>query len=255
MSDATLSTTRVQKPKRCRRRTAVILALAAGAAVAIFPVRRAAAYDIILDPLALVEHIEQVVQLVAQVESEAQQIANQLKELEHLGSDVAPNDPAMVAGLQGQFDASLYNTSSPASQLNARFPADMSGVTWTQYQSDESTWTADQNQALAENRQVENQVYRDMDTTRQQVQGIVDASNSASGETAAIQAHNDLLAVASGELAKLQALKAARSRLRTERLARQQSEAAYAGAEQGRVRAGWANPAPPTQTVVDPFQD
>ncbi len=37
-----------------------------------------------------------------------------------------------------------------------------------------------------------------MDTTTRQVQGIVDASNSAAGETAAIQAHNDLLAAASG---------------------------------------------------------
>jgi conjugal transfer/entry exclusion protein len=70
-----------------------------------------------------------------------------------------------------------------------------------------------------------------------------------------VQAHNDLMAVASGELAKLQALKAARSRLKTERLARQQSELSYAAAEQGRVRADWGNPAPPTGSVTDPFQN
>jgi hypothetical protein len=63
------------------------------------------------------------------------------------------------------------------------------------------------------------------------------------------------LAVASGELAKLQSLRVARSRLKTETLAQQQSEAAYAAAEQTRVRAGWENPAPPTGTVVDPFQN
>jgi P-type conjugative transfer protein TrbJ len=108
---------------------------------------------------------------------------------------------------------------------------------------------------VVENRQLENQVYRDMDTTRQQVQAIVEASNSAPGETAAIQAHNDLLAVASGELAKLQALKAAHARLNTERQARQQSELSYATAEEGRVRADWSNPTPPSQTVVDPFQN
>ena len=115
----------------------------------------------------------------------------------------------------------------------------MSNATWGQYQSDESNWTDDQRQSLAENRQLQNQVYQDMDTTTQQVQDIVDASNSASGETSAIQAHNDLLAVASGELAKLQSLKLARSRLRTEKLAQQQSESSYAEAERERVRSGW----------------
>src|ERR1700722_4119532 len=131
----------------------------------------------------------------------------------------------------------------------------MSSVAWSEYQSDESTWTANQRQAVTENRQLQNQIYRDMDTTTQQVQNIVDGSNSASGETSAIQAHNDLLAVASGELAKLQSLKLARSRLRTEKLAQQQSESSYAEAERQRVRNGWDNPAPPTQTVVDPFQN
>jgi hypothetical protein len=61
--------------------------------------------------------------------------------------------------------------------------------------------------------------------------------------------------VASAELAKLQALKAARSQLTTERMARQQSELSFAAAEQSRVDADSANPAPPTETVVDPFQN
>jgi P-type conjugative transfer protein TrbJ len=246
------------KPHGRRRKALAALALAIGSAMAFGPVRRAAAcwYDpIIFDPQALVQNVQKVVQLVQQVESAAQQVQNQLHELAHLTNGVAPDVPAVVAGIQGQLDASLYSTASPAGQLDARFPADMSNVTWNQFQSDAATWTANQRQALAENRQLENQVYRDMDMTRQQVQGIVEASNAASGETAAVQAHNDLMAVASGELAKLQTLKAARSRLKTERLARQQSELSYAAAEQGRVRADWGNPAPPTGSVTDPFQN
>jgi P-type conjugative transfer protein TrbJ len=160
----------------------------------------------------------------------AQQIANQVEELAHLDVSIAPNDSGIIAGIQAQFDTSLYHTASPGNQLDSRFPTDMSSATWTQYQSDETTWTADERQSLTENRQAENQVYQDMQTTQQQVQAIVDASNSAPGETAAVQAHNNLLSVASAELAKLQALKTARSRLRTEQLARQQSEAAFATA-------------------------
>jgi len=243
--------------KPYRRKTLAAAALLAAGTMVFGPTRRAEAFlfDIVFDPSAYAEHVQQVVQLGQQISSAVQQVENQVKELTHLNADVAPNDAAIVAGVQGQFDAAIYNTPSPASQLNTRYPADMSNITWNQYQSDQTTWTSDQRQAVIENRQLENQVYRDMDTTRQQVQAIVEASNSAPGETAAIQAHNDLLAVASGELAKLQALKAAHARLNTERQARQQSELSYAAAEEGRVRADWSNPTPPSQTVVDPFQN
>jgi P-type conjugative transfer protein TrbJ len=175
--------------------------------------------------------------------------------LEHLNFNVTPNISAIVAGIKGQLDSSLYNTTTPASQLDTRYPADMSGVSWTQYQSDQSTWSDQQHQSLAENRQVQNQVFQDMDTTTQQLQKLVDASNSASGETSAVQAHNDLLAMASAELAKLQSLKVARARFKTEQLAQQQSEESFAESERQRVRDGWDNPAPPTATVVDPFQN
>jgi len=195
--------------------------LAVGATLVFMPVRRAHAFlfDIVLDPAALVEHVLQVASIGEQIDAVVQQVANQVKQLEHLNLNITPNISSMVAGVEGQLDSSLYSTTTPASQLDTRYPADMSSFAWAQYQSDESTWTANQRQALTENRQLQNQVYRDMDTTTQQVEGIVNASNSASGETSAIQAHNDLLAVASGELAKLQSLRVARFRLKTETVA------------------------------------
>ena len=159
----------------------------------------------------LVENVLQVVDLGEQIDAVVQQVENQVKELEHLNLSAVPNIAGIVSGVEGQLESSLYSTSNPASQLDTRYPADMSNATWAQYQSDESTWTDNQRQSLVENRQLQNQVYQDMDTTTQQVQDIVDASNSASGETSAVQAHNDLLAVASGELAKLQSLRVARS--------------------------------------------
>jgi P-type conjugative transfer protein TrbJ len=244
--------------QRRLRRNLLGVAFAAGIAVAFGPIRRAAAcwFDpIIFDPEAMVEHVDQVAQLGQQVSSAIQQVKNQLMELAHLDTSVAPNVTGLVAGIQAKFTASLYGNTSPADQLNSDFPADMSGSTWAQYQSDETTWTMDLQQARSENRRIENQVFQDMNTTSQQVQAIVQASNSAPGETAAVQAHNDLLAVASTELAKLQALKAARSQLTTQRLARQQSELSFAAAEQNRVDADSANPAPPSETVVDPFQN
>jgi len=245
-------------PRQRRRKALAALALAAATAMALGPARRAAAcwFDpIIFDPQIYAQNALQVAQVGEQVDAASQQIQNQLQELAHLGSGVTPNVPAVVQGIAGQLNASLYGTTSPVGQLDSRFPADMSNVTWGQFQSNQATWASDQRQALVENRQLEDQVYRDMETTRQQVQGIVNASNAAPGETAAAQAHNDLMAVASGELAKLQTLKAARSRVKTERLALQQSELSYGAAEQSRVRAGWDDPTPPSRTVADPFQD
>jgi P-type conjugative transfer protein TrbJ len=244
------------QPKRRRRDLLLSLAIAAGLTAAFDPVREAFAcwYDpIILDPAALVEHVEQVAQLALQVESAVQQVKNQVQELKHLNVGVAVDAASVVSGLRGQLDASLYDTSNPRDQLDSRFPSDMSGTSWDQLQLDRTTWTSNERQALAENRQLQNQIYRDMAVTHSQVQGIVQASNSAPGETAAVQAHNDLLAVASGELTKLASLKAVRSRLRTETQAREQSELSFAAAEQKRVRAGWENPAPPTGGVVSAF--
>jgi P-type conjugative transfer protein TrbJ len=243
-------------PPRRRRLLAAVF-LATGAALVLLPARRADAFlfDIVLDPVALVENVLKVVDLGEQIDAVVQQVENEVKELEHLNLSAVPNIAGIVSGVEGQLESSLYSTANPASQLDTRYPADMTNATWAQYQSDESTWTDNQRQALVENRQLQNQVYQDMDTTTQQVQDIVDASNSASGETSAVQAHNDLLAVASGELAKLQSLKIARARLKTERLAQQQSESSYAESERQRVRTGWDNPAPPTETVVDPFQN
>jgi P-type conjugative transfer protein TrbJ len=246
-------------PKRLRQRRKVltVVFLATGAAMVFLPARRADAFlfDIVLDPIALVENVLKVVDLGEQIDAVVQQVENQVKELEHLNLSSVPNIAGIVSGVENQLESSLYSTPNPASQLDTRYPADMSNATWGQYQSDESTWTDNQRQALVENRQLQNQVYQDMDTTTQQVQTIVDSSNSASGETAAIQAHNDLLAVASAELAKLQALRLARSRLRTEKLAQQQSELNFAESERSRVRSGWDSPPPPTGAVVDPFQN
>jgi P-type conjugative transfer protein TrbJ len=247
-----------QRSKSRYRKAAAVLALGVGAAVTLAPVRRAAACwfnPIIFDPSAMAEHVEEVNQLGQQIDLAIQQVAIQTLQLAHLSGNVAPSEPTMVSGLEGQLEASLYQTSSPANQLNMRYSADMSSASWQDFQSDEATWISDERQSLVENRQLQNQVYRDMPTAQQQVQRIVEASNAAPGETAALQAHNDLLAVASGELAKLQTLKMTRSRLHTEQAAREQSEQSFAAAEQGRVRSNWSNPAPSSESLSDPFGD
>ena len=220
------------------------------------PVRRANAFlfDIVLDPANLVEHVLQVAQLAEQITAVVEQVENQVKELAHLNLNSVPNIAGIVSGVEGQLQSSLYDTPSPASQLDTRYPADMSNATWAQYQSDQTTWTDDQRQSLVENRQIQNQVYQDMDTTTQQVQNVVDASNSASGETSRFKPTTISWP---SPRANSPSCKPCESpdRAQDQKLAQEQSEASYAAAERQRVRNGWDNPAPPTETVVNPFQN
>ena len=208
---------------------------------------------IVFDPQALVEHVQEVAQLVQQVQTAAQQVQNQLREMAHLGGGVAPDVAGTIGGVRAQLDATAYESPQPSEQFDAQFPIQMSDVSWGQYQSMRAGWADAYRQTLIENRKAEDAVYRDMDATGQRIRAIVAASNAAPGETAAVQAHNDLVAVASAEVAKLQVLKATRSRARAERLAREQSEAAFGAAERERVRAGWEAPAPPSGALGDAF--
>ena len=219
------------------------------------PARPAAAFldFIIFDPSALIEHVQQVLQLAQQIEQATQQVQGSIQELKHLRGGVSPDAATTVASLVKQLDAKVYGPGSPADQLNGRYPTDLSGVSPDRYAAEQAGWVDAERAALTENRQVQNGVEQDMAATRDRVQQIVAASNAAPGETAAVQAHDDLLAVASGELAKLQVLRLARSRLRTEQLARGQSEQAYAAAQREAVRDGWDAPAPPTGDTVEPF--
>ena len=244
--------------KRNRWRRRGLAVLAAGGATLLLAGRpaRACWWDpIVFDPQALVEHVQQVAQVVRQVQTAVEQVRNQLRELAHLDSTVAPDVPGRVGDTRAQLDSTAYGAPNPGPQFNAQFPMQMGNVNWDQYQSMQRGWTDQYRQTLIENRRTEDAVYRGMDATRNRVNGIVDASNAAPGETAALQAHNDLVAVASAEVAKLQLLKASRSRARAERLAREQSEAAYGAAERDRVRAGWAAPTPPSGSMDNAFTD
>jgi hypothetical protein len=113
-------------------------------------------FDIVLDPSALVENVLKVADIGEQIDAVAQQVENQVKELEHLNLSAVPNIAGIVSGVEGQLDSSLYSPPDPAGQLDTRYPADMTSASWAQYQSNESTWTDNQRQALVENRQLQN---------------------------------------------------------------------------------------------------
>jgi P-type conjugative transfer protein TrbJ len=218
-----------------------IAAFGAAVLLAASPVRRSEAlwggFDpIIFDPKAFAQHVQQVQEALRQVAALKEQVQNQLKSLADLGASAKGliDMKGELAGVRSQFDSAMYSVRDAGGQLAGRFPRDMGDTTPAQYHAFEETWTREYRAALEENRRLQNSVFGRMAGVRQQVGTIVEASNAASGEKAAVQAHNQLLATLSGELAKLEALRVSRMRTKAETLARRQSEAAY-GAAQGQA--------------------
>src|ERR1700677_2644002 len=80
------------KPKHFRPKTALVLALVAGGALVLGPARRADAFlfDIVLDPVALVENVLKVVDIGEQIDAVVQQVENEVKQLDHLNLRSVP---------------------------------------------------------------------------------------------------------------------------------------------------------------------
>src|SRR5580693_10317260 len=116
MHNATSTSRRMAPKPSPRRKSLTALFLAIGAAMIFLPARRADAFlfDIVLDPVNLVEHVLQVVDLGEQIDAVVQQVENQVKELEHLNLSDLPNIAGIVSGVEGKLESSLYSTSSPA---------------------------------------------------------------------------------------------------------------------------------------------
>ena len=245
-------------PQRQRDLPMLRFGLAVVAAVLVVyagPIRSAFAcwYDpIIFDPQALLEHGLQLLQLQNQVAESLQQLELQARELQHVNVAAMPSATLELQGLAHQLQVNLYSDSAPQVQLATRYPPDMSAVSYNDLINDRTRWVLDQRQSLAELRQLQNQIVRDHTRLNIQVGELMTASDSAPGETAALQIHNDLLGAASNELSRLQMLRLSQSRRKTESIAKQESELSYASSESQRVRAA---PAPPTSSIVSLFSN
>ena len=208
---------------------------------------------IIFDPANYAEAVSQVAQVVSQVQQAEQGVQNWLRMAESWGYTQLAGINNAVQRVAGVLEESDVYRSDPASDLGGRYPLDYgTAPSADNFASRHTSWDNVERQALVESRNVENQVAQDVAPAASRIAGLVEASNRASGETAATQARTELLAETSAELAKLQALKVARGRLRVEREARAQSEQAYGGAQQRWLMRDW-DQSTPTEPVPMAF--
>ena len=185
--------------------------------------------------------VEQVAQGVEQLQALQSQLQAQQSMLQSLGSDATAATLASVnaaaqqilAGAGGGF-ANLY----PGAAV-------VGGFNTSQLNAALATWQANNTAALQTAVQIQGQVASNQTATASAVQNAVNASNTAPGQTAAIQATNQLLAAVATQLSQLQAIL----------ITQGQAQAALAGQQQASAAAAQSageSTAAQVQTAITP---
>ena len=214
---------------------------------------------IVFDPSNFVEHILAVAASVQQLARMESQLQVQEKMLANLGSNAWPNmaqsmqDTSIILQAGGRFSGG-----NPDTQMASNEPLSFGNGTTnpnsTAMAELRTQWDQNNRASVIQNRLLENQIVSNMPADSQQIGGIVAASNSAPGMTAAIEAHNQLLANLSVQVGRIIALKVAKNRLLAQLSAQHQSRQAYHAAVRQWVMHDWNNPTQ-SQPIANPFTD
>ncbi len=236
-----------------------VIAAALGVSLTAAPVMACFFGGIVFDPSNFVEHILAVAASVQQLARMESQLQAQEKMLENLGSNPWPNmaqsmqDTSIILQAGGRFAGGNPDTQM-ASNEPLSFGDGTTNPNSTAMAELRTQWNQSNRAAVIQNRLLENQIIANMPSNSQQIGSIVAASNSAPGLTAAIEAHNQLLANLSVQISRIIALKVANNRLRSELSAQDQSRQAYHAAVRRWVMHDWNNPTQ-SQPIADPFTD
>jgi type IV secretion system protein TrbJ len=202
------------------------------------PPQPASAQQIVFDPKAVTQAIQQVRQGLAQIQQLQTQVTNQMAMLQKLGTDVTQplaQINAQATQLLQQAQAIGYNSQNSAGQFQQFYPSSLSGQSFAQIQQRLASWEANSRLTLQDSMAVQNQLVQSQGTTAGAVKSAVAASQGAAGQTAAILATNQLLAALSSQLQGLQAILVAQARTQETILAQQQAGAVAARAETERA--------------------
>ena len=163
----------------------------------------------VIDPQAIVQAIKQVEQQLQMITQLQQQVASQAAMLQKLGVDVtgplqqiASEATQLLQTAQGIG----YQGQNLAQQFQQAYPTDLKGMTFAQTRQALAGWQANSRQTLQEAMATQNLIVRSQPTTAGAVNAAVAASQNAAGQTAAIQATNQLLASLSTQLTQLQTI-------------------------------------------------
>lgn len=219
----------------------------------------------------LLSDAEQVQNQVKQIQNQITSLRNEANELRHL--DVTNFEHAIAAMRQvqvallrrcaaldaeGSPDPIRFDTGLDCGTLIARFraaypaPADWPGQTDQQLQQLPDQWSEQQRGAAAQAMTVQNAAIAAMDGTQQRMDALAAASRTAAGQTAAVQATNEMLVTLSGQIRDQQAATLALERSLALQQARDAADDGRA-AEVARRADADADATYDVETVPDPF--
>ena len=219
----------------------LLIATASAVVAIIFGASPAYAQYEVYDPWTFQEQaitygqaVQQVTQGVQQLQQLQSQLTAQQAMLQNLGTDATSGALASVNAaaqqiLQGAGGIG-FNSASAGSAFANLYPttAAVAGFNNSQLSSALTTWQANNTSALQTAIQVQGQVASNQSATAQAVQNAVNASNNAPGQTAAIQATNQLLAAVATQLSQLQAILITQGQAQATLAGQQQASAAAA---------------------------
>lgn len=189
-------------------RRSFLLSSAGAAALPLLPAP-ARAQVTVYDPAAVAQAIKQVSQGLEQIQALRDQLTQQAQMIARLGVDVTGPLGQIVSdatGLLKQAQGLGYQAMDLGRSFAELYPADMAGMSPKELAAKLAAWSQASRHTLQEAMAVQNQIAQAQPATADAVRAAVSASQSAAGQTAAVQATNQLLAALSTQLMQLQTL-------------------------------------------------
>ena len=197
----------------------------------------------VVDPAAIAQAVKQVSQQLQQIQQLQAQLTNQAAMLQKLGTNVTgplASITSQATQLLQQAQGIGYNSQNIAQQYQQLYPANMQGMSFAQISQALASWQTNSRQTLQQAMAAQNQIVQAQPATAAAVNGAVTASQGAAGQTAAIQATNQLLAALSTQLTQLQNILITQARAEQTAAAQAQAAEAAGAAEHQRVFHGAA---------------
>lgn len=232
------------------RRLAPMLSAGLLLAGAITPVHHARAQLTVIDPSSIAQQIRQVSVELQQLQQLQSQLAAQSAMLQKLGTDVTGPLTAITSqatSLMQQAQGVGYTSQNIGQQFQSTYGASMNGASLAQTLSALATWRQNSSLTLQQALWTQNQIVQSQAATGSAVSTAVAASQNAAGQTAAVQATNQLLVAMTTQLTQLQNLLITEAR--AQQLAAAQAQAAQAAGAADSQRF-WTNTPPPSRVKL-----
>lgn len=211
--------------KRARSFAAVL----AATLLALAPAAPARAQMVVIDPAVLAQNIIEVARALEQIHNQIRQIEQQAAMLAQNPLDLSPELTQSIEEARGLLEAAeglSFQSDALSEELRKLYPETFEAFNLDDIGAQTERWLAADRAAVEQAMAHQSRAVRSLGDTSARVDRALASSTDAEGQTSAIQASNQLLAITASQLAEMQALMAAQGRAldveRMERITREE---------------------------------